>query len=81
MLANPEEFVRIANKVTKDQLPTDVQDLLWSYFTRVGIYSEDNEEERVEFIRALADVELKMDEVLLDLENQTNEILKNTSEK
>ena len=40
MLANPEEFVRIAKKVTKDQLPTDVQDVLWAYFTRVGVYND-----------------------------------------
>lgn len=75
MLSNPEEFIRVANKVTKDQLPMEVQDLLWTYFVRVGIYNEDNEQERTEFIRALADVELKMDEVLIDLENQTQQIL------
>ena len=74
MLANPEEFVRIAKKVTKDQLPTDVQDVLWSYLTRVGVYNENNENEKKEFIEALADIELQMTENIMDLEEQTREI-------
>ena len=77
MLSNPEEFIRIANKVTREQLPTDVQDILWSYMVRVGIYNEDNEKERSEFIRALAEVELEIDQKLIDLEEQTDQILRN----
>ena len=77
MLANPEEFVRIAKKVTKDQLPTDVQDVLWAYFTRVGVYNEDNENEKQEFMKALADVELQMTDNLMELEKQSQEIFSN----
>ena len=44
---------------------------------RVGIYNEDNEKERSEFIRALAEVELEIDQKLIDLEEQTDQILRN----
>lgn len=71
--ADPDEFVRIAERVQKAdrRLNPDTRDAIFTFLTRAGIY---NEEDRQEFLPAMAQAELEYREARNQVRDQMNEL-------
>jgi len=78
VLANPEEFTRIARRVVQAQArrerDPDIRDALYSFLVRGGIYSNTTEDYE-DFVVGMAQAEMDMERGMENVGQQMNEML------